>query len=91
METPLEHLARELTIMSACGGPLSRRDWVELMAEELSRLRPTPHGDLQRLAACLDLSPQRVELFLRGLGIRCACRGEAEARSRRPWAAGSVG
>jgi hypothetical protein len=28
MESPSERIAREISIMQACGGPLSRADWI---------------------------------------------------------------
>lgn len=68
METELQRLARELTIMDACDGPLSDVGWAEHASREPDAIQPTT-DDLQRLAGPFGGSVRRARQFLSGLSL----------------------
>jgi hypothetical protein len=70
-ESPLERLAREITVMVGCGGPLHRRTWVRHIASALSDVPPLADQDVARLASRFGGSPVRAQRFVRGLKVRC--------------------
>jgi hypothetical protein len=67
MDTPTRRIAREITIMLACGGPLSRADWMAHLAQELAAARPLPRRALNAVAEILDGSYERAEHFVYGV------------------------
>jgi hypothetical protein len=72
METALQRLAREITIMRACGGPLSQRKWMAHVTRELADVQPLQEADLRRLAMGFDGCACAAELFIKGLEVSCA-------------------
>jgi hypothetical protein len=72
METALQRLAREISIMRACGGLLSQRKWMAHIARELDDVHPLLESDLRRLAMGFDGGARAAELFIKGLEVSCA-------------------
>lgn len=76
MERLTERIAREITAMQGCGGPLSRPEWMAHVAEELAAVQPVPSSELAELASLLGGSEQRAVHFVHGLEVMCASYAE---------------
>lgn len=72
MESRTQRLAREISIMELCGGPLSRACWMRHIADELAAVQPLEAADLANLAAAFGGSGERAGSFVRGVELMCA-------------------
>ena len=67
VETATQRIAREITIMQACGGAVSRADWMGHLAEQLAAARPLSGRDLRPLVEIFEGSPERAARFVSGV------------------------